>query len=202
MGFGVQPDFRAKLIQSADSCRRKLVGSSLADGRIVFDIHQHHPGLMDKARPLVVRSDIGPVDIQNVDSVFRHTDLAQHLVERILCHPQEVRILLHEQAFINISEALLVHTVKHVVIEVVVSRAALFRQLDKCPNGFLTAGNGLFHSLDKRLYAARKAKIKMLPASRRSDAAIQIRHQAPVNIQSVLLHQELAGHSPIARIAE
>ena len=131
---------------------------------------------MDKARPLVVRSDIGPVDIQNVDSVFRHTDLAQHLVERILCHPQEVRILLHEQAFINISEALLVHTVKHVVIEVVVCRAAFFRQLDKCPNGFLTAGNGLFHSLDKRLYAARKAKIKMLSASRRSDAAIQIRH--------------------------
>ena len=157
---------------------------------------------MHKAHLLIVRPDVGPVNIQDVDGVFRHPDLPQHFVERILRHPQEVRELLHEQAFVDKGVSLFVQAVQHMVVEVVVRRAAFLRQFKEGPHRFFGTRNRLLHGLDHILHPAREAEVEAFSASCGSDAPVQFRNQAPVDVQFVFLHQELSCHRPVSGRAE
>ena len=157
---------------------------------------------MDKAHPLIVCPDIGPVNIQNVNGVFRHPDLPKHLIKRIFRHPKEVRILLHKQAFVNIGEPVFIHTVEHMIIEVIICCTAFLRQVNESTHGFLAPWDRFFHCLDKCFHSARQAKIKMLSAAGRSDTSVKLRYKTPIDVQLILFHQQLPGHRPVSGRSE
>ena len=157
---------------------------------------------MDKAHSLIVRPDIGPVNIQNVNGVFRHPDPPKHLIKRIFGHPKEVRILLHKQAFIDIGEPVFIHTVEHMIIEEIICCTAFLRQVDEGMHGFLASWDCFFHCLDKCFHSARQAKIKMLSAAGRSDTTVKLRYKTPIDVQLILFHQQLTGHRPVSGRSE
>ena len=96
IGFRIEPEFSSQLPEPLDYGHGHAVSVVARDAWLVPRIHVEHPCLMHKAHLRIIRADVCPVDIEDVDRVLRHADVAHDLVERPLGHLEEIREILHE----------------------------------------------------------------------------------------------------------
>ena len=196
IGLDVKPKLAAQFTEALHSGTGHAMGIVLTDGRPVFGVHQEHPGHVNEAEPLIVHADVCPIYIEDINGIFRHPDFPENLVKGVFCHTQEVGVLFHEKGFIYIGEALLIHTVQHMVVEVIVGLVALLGQRKENFHRLFGAGNSLFHGVNDVLFANRQSQVKMLAAAGSADTAVKLRNEKPVDVQLVIFHHQLAGHAP------
>ena len=87
-------------------------------------------------------------------------------------------------------------------VKVIVSTAAFGGQFQKNPGRRSCSGDSGLHCLNEVFLATGETKVEVFAAARCADASVQIRHQTPVNVELVFLHQKFSCHPPIAGITQ